>query len=233
MCILPHRPRWHKPILMLASCPARQSDLEAKTLSLQGIVSCTKVNYVAVMQYVRSHSPDNQSLSAQNGSTHPPPPPHNPFHYFATQDLCKDCTDKVTIPWLYLQLLINYGNFESSPSPGGFLKVSLTKQARIPKYTGSRLLANDTHELCLDSLILSYTLYNASHSWLIDWRLSWTGALWKEHYESSHNWALKSQINIISLTNFTVLQVTCLWSDNACILQSLLFGHRYYLGNMF
>lgn len=118
---------------------------------------------------------------------------------------------------------INYGNFESSPSPGIFLKVSLTKQVKFYKYV---LLANDTHELYLDSQILSYTLYNATHSWLIDRRLSWKGALWKEHYESSHNWALKSRINIISVTNFTVPHLTCLWTNDACILQSLLFSHR-------
>lgn len=37
----------------------------------------------------------------------------------------------------------------------------------------------------------------------------------KEHYESSHNSALKSQINTISVTNFTVLRVGCLWSNKA------------------
>lgn len=53
--------------------------------------------------------------------------------------------------------------------------------------------------------------------YLVDWGKD--GAerehLQKEHYESSHNSALKSQINTISVTNFTVLWVGCLWSNKA------------------
>lgn len=36
-----------------------------------------------------------------------------------------------------------------------------------------------------------------------------------EYYESGHNSPLKSQINTISVTNFTVLWLCCLWSNKA------------------
>lgn len=41
-----------KTVIILALLSAQNCDLEAKLLAL-GILSCTKVNYVAIMHYVR------------------------------------------------------------------------------------------------------------------------------------------------------------------------------------
>lgn len=55
-----------------------------------GILSCTKVNYVAVMHYVRQHSLDNQSLSAQAGCTGSSSSSPIPLHCSPCGDLRED-----------------------------------------------------------------------------------------------------------------------------------------------
>lgn len=58
------------PLFTLTQAYSCFPHVQAKTLTLRlkpqplGILSSTKVNYVVVMQYVRQHSPDDQSLSA-------------------------------------------------------------------------------------------------------------------------------------------------------------------------